>query len=289
MLPATLNGVKAARIGLAGPEVYHLPKWRDYADPKRLAAMRQIVMTEGRDPRVADVAVGILNAANVPARAYHQQAAALLSWVQTNIYYVNEPGERLQSPLYTLQHGYADCDCLAILLASLFEAVALPWRFVLSGYPARLAPGETARPVRFIEGGKKPPGYRWTHIYLTVGAPPFRPRPDAWVFCEPSARVPFGWDVVGHAASTGAVAMPELVRPQDTALGAIGAIGAISQTWETVKEKLELPAIVEEVKTNLQWRRLAVTVASGAIMGLLTQAVIFLTLQWWKRRSRASR
>jgi hypothetical protein len=76
-----------------------------------------------------------------------------------------------------------------ILLASLYESVGLPWRFVLSG---RAKGGDK---VRHIEGEQISPDVRWTHIYLCVGTPPFNP--VRWYFAETTiVGVPLGWDVV---------------------------------------------------------------------------------------------
>jgi hypothetical protein len=105
-LPARLNA-----LDLAGTEVHHLPDWKGYEDPKRLQIIRHIAMMRGRDPRIASLAVDIIRKAKVKPRDYKGQAAALLKWVQDpkNVYYVNEPGERLQDPIFTIKQGWGDC------------------------------------------------------------------------------------------------------------------------------------------------------------------------------------
>jgi hypothetical protein len=178
---------RANQIKLENPTTYHLPDWDGYKDPKKLALMRQIVLQYGRDPRVAQLAVNICRQNGVKPREYRKQAACLLKWVQDNIYYVNEPGERLQSPFYTLKSGLGDCDDLAILLCSLFECVRLPWKLVITA-PTRMGI------QRYIEGD---PNYRklpYSHIYCCVGNRPFNP--TSWEFCEPTMSVPLGWDIV---------------------------------------------------------------------------------------------
>ena len=178
---------RANQIKLEKPTTYHLPDWDGYKDPKKLAMLRQIVLQYGRDPRVAQLAIKICRQAGAKPREYRKQAQALLAWVQKNIYYVNEPGERLQSPLYTLKSGLGDCDDLAILLCSFFECVRLPWKMVIS---ASTREGI----VRYIEGD---PNYRklpYSHIYCMVGNKPFVP--TSWEFCEPTMEVPLGWDIV---------------------------------------------------------------------------------------------
>jgi len=97
------------RLAASQPKVYHMPQWDGYGDPKRLDVISRIAESRGRDPQIATLAVNILRKSGVKPRQFKKQAAALLKWVQDHIYYVNEPGERLQDPLYTLKVGYGDC------------------------------------------------------------------------------------------------------------------------------------------------------------------------------------
>ena len=80
------------------PQIYHLPNWDRLDDRQKLDAIAKIIEQYGRDPRVAQKAVEILKANGVKPREYVKQAEALLKWTQTQIFYVNEPKERLQSP-----------------------------------------------------------------------------------------------------------------------------------------------------------------------------------------------
>jgi hypothetical protein len=175
-----------------GTKVHHLPDWTGYDDPKKLEVIRYIAQQRGRDPRIAKLAVDIIRAAGVRPRDYKGQAAALLKWVQDpkNIYYVNEPGERLQDPIYTIRNKFGDCDDQVMVLCALFESVRLPWRLVISGRHMK-----TGAKVRFIEGDPYPPDVMWAHIYCVVGDHAFQPR--RWYFCEATVDgVPLGWDVI---------------------------------------------------------------------------------------------
>ena len=190
-VPVTLP-VRTNHIPLAQPKVHHIPSWGAMGDGQRLKVIRHIAMQRGRDPRITTLAINIIKAANVQPRDYKGQAAALLAWVQNpkNVYYINEPGERLQDPLYTLRVKYGDCDDMALLLCSFFEAIKLEWRLVLSGHHKR-----TGAKKRYIEGQVSVPDVDWAHIYCAVATPPFRP--SKWYFCEPTVPgVPLGWDVV---------------------------------------------------------------------------------------------
>lgn len=106
-LPAKIEQLDLGK----GTTVHHLPDWNKYDDPKKLEVLRKIAEMRGRDPRIAKLAVSIIKKAKVKPRDYKGQAAALLKWVQSpkNVYYVNEPGERLQDPIFTIKNGFGDC------------------------------------------------------------------------------------------------------------------------------------------------------------------------------------
>jgi hypothetical protein len=192
-LPVKQLKTRTNELSLGSAKTFHLPDWSNLDHPQRLGIIRQIAMMRGRDPRIAQFVVRVLKACNVEPRDYVKQAAALLAWVQTNIYYVNEPGERLQDPIYTLKARFADCDDSVILLAAFFESIGAPWKLVLSGK-------KDGKKVRYIEGDPLPPGVSWAHIYLMVGTPTFNP--IDWYFCETTIKgVPLGWDVVNGDAS----------------------------------------------------------------------------------------
>lgn len=106
-LPAKIEQLDLGK----GTTVHHLPDWNKYDDPKKLEVLRKIAEMRGRDPRIAKLAVSIIKKAKVKPRDYKGQATALLKWVQSpkNVYYVNEPGERLQDPIFTIKNGFGDC------------------------------------------------------------------------------------------------------------------------------------------------------------------------------------
>lgn len=182
------TNVKALDLGDA--KVWHIPDWHKMTHPQRLGIIRGLATSRGRDPRIAKLAVNVIKASGAQPREYEKQAAALLKWVQTprNFYYVNEPGEKLQDPVYSIKVGHGDCDDAAALICALFESVRLPWKLVLSGRKDK-------QKIRYIEGEKVPTGVNWSHIYAMVGTPPFNP--TRWYFVEPTVQnVPLGWDVI---------------------------------------------------------------------------------------------
>ena len=234
---ATL-GAPSTQLKSDAPKVYHLPKWDGYADPKRLDVIARIAKMRGHDPQIATLAVSILKRAGAAPRQYKEQAAALLHYVQNDLYYVNEPGERLQDPLYTLKVGYGDCDDLVIMLASLLESIRLPWKLVISGTKGR-------KKVRYHQGDKFPgaakKGYNWSHIYVMIGDRPFVP--EKWYYAETTLRgAPLGWDVVDGDAST----FPELQNNYGaTTMGykilEYGAMQMQTNTASTPGNDLQLP------------------------------------------------
>jgi len=186
-------GAPTHRVPLDAPKVHHIPSWTDFGDPKRMDVITNIAKMRGHDPRIATLAVNIIKKAGVQPRDYRGQAAALLHFVQNEMYYVNEPGERLQDPLYTLKAGYGDCDDLSILLGALLTSIHLPWKLVISGLKNKKKKVRYHHGDRFPGGEKQ--GYKWSHIYVMVGDRPFTPK--KWQYAETTIRgVPLGWDVV---------------------------------------------------------------------------------------------
>jgi 8-oxo-dGTP pyrophosphatase MutT (NUDIX family) len=183
------------------PKVMDLPAFDGYADPKKLDVISRIAEQAGRDPQLATVAVNIFRQYKVLPRDYRGQAAALLRWVQENIYYVNEPDERLQDPFYTLKVKYGDCDDLAILVYALARSVRLPAKLVISGTT------KNGRKVRYHHGDRNfDRRVDWSHIYLMIGDRPYgEPK---WSYAEPTLNVPLGWDVVSHSGNI----LPEMSK-----------------------------------------------------------------------------
>jgi hypothetical protein len=262
-----IGGLRANPVNLDSATTYHFPQWGGMSDPKRLAALRRISLGAGRDPRVATVAIGVLRDARVAPRDYVGQAAALLKFVQTRVYYANEPGERLQDPAYTLRVGYGDCDDMAMLLASLCESIRLPWRFVISGRRG-------GRVVRWVEGTPYQDA-KWAHIYLTIGDRPFSP--NRWNFAEPTLKtVALGWDVV-EASKGGTVALPELAGPD-------GLAGLGDAAPDDDGKTLTVRGVVADVRKALTPRRVVVGLITGLIIGALTRPLVKAVMKARRRR-----
>jgi hypothetical protein len=183
--------------------VFEIKQWGQWGLPRRLDFLTKLCEDWQRDPQIAQAAARILQDAGVQPRDSEGSWRALLTWVQKNIHYQNEQNERIQSPAYSLEKGYGDCDDMAVLLKCLGGSLRLPSEFTVSG---REKGGQRAKRRWVRRRGPIPPHVEWSHIYLCVGWPPFKP--SRWVFAEPTLHVPLGWDVM--SASDPRAAIPEM-------------------------------------------------------------------------------
>jgi hypothetical protein len=251
------------RLATSQPKVYHMPQWDGYGDPKRLDVIARIAESRGRDPQIATLAVNILRKSGVKPRQFKKQAGALLKWVQDNIYYVNEPGERLQDPLYTLKVGYGDCDDMAIVLYSLCRSIRLPVKLVIVGMD------RSGRKVRYHQGDMHyPQGVDWSHIYTAIGDDPFNPR--QYNYAEPTVQgAPLGWDVVNAKNFN----IPELSGFSGT--GAVA--GSMAELVATESEKRGAAHTDQTGLFGLNWTSIFAAALVGSIMSgsssLLTDAI----------------
>lgn len=174
-------------------KIYAHKGWAGMRDSSKMRALRELAVTYGNDPRMRWFTASVLRRAHVDFRDYERVAATLLAWVQNNITYTNEPGEQIQAPWWTMRYLTGDCDDMAILLASMAQSVRLPWKFALGGRDRK------GNAVRYIDGDKEPRGVNYSHIYLYLGWPPFKP--TQWAAAEPTLRgAPLGYDVVLQGA-----------------------------------------------------------------------------------------
>lgn len=255
------------RLPTSQPKVYHMPQWDGYGDPKRLDVIARIAESRGRDPKIATLAVQILKKAGAKPRQFQKQAAALLKWVQDNIYYVNEPGERLQDPLYTLKVGYGDCDDMTIVLYSLARSIRLPVKLVIVGMD------RAGRKVRYHQGDAHyPQGVDWSHIYLAVGNDPFRP--TKFYYAEPTVPgAPLGWDVVNAKNFN----IPELAGFGATSVSTGAVAGSMAELIANESQSKGKKHVAEEGWLGLNWKSMFAAALVGSMVSvtstLLTEAI----------------
>ena len=82
-----------------------------------------------RKPEIVKVAREIV--INCPPKDYYCEAETIFQWIKDNIRYTRDPlnAEWLQEPDVTLREGQADCDCSAVLMASLCAAIGMQTGF----------------------------------------------------------------------------------------------------------------------------------------------------------------
>lgn len=171
-------------------KIWHVRGWHGWSDRRKLRHLREMADRYGNDPKMRWFVVQHVLAGRAQSRDYKAQAAAILAWVQQNIYYVNEVGEQIQSPWATIREKNGDCDDMALLIATMATSIALPNRYVLAGKDRH------GKGVRYAEGRRAPPrGVNFIHIYTDLGWPPFQP--TTWMAAEPTIQgLPLGHDVV---------------------------------------------------------------------------------------------
>lgn len=141
--------------------------------------LRRMVNKASREPMIRGLAIRILRSYLVPAREFQQQAEAIQGWVQSNVLYVNEPGDMFVDPIRTLLWGGGDCDDHTTLTASLLESIRIPTKLAILQRNGRSV-----------------------HVFPKVGLPPRNPR--RWIPVETTYPVGFGWNP--------ATADPEVLR-----------------------------------------------------------------------------
>jgi hypothetical protein len=262
LTPSDLGISDAIETPIGEPKVYALPNWYSYGDPEKLEVMRNLSNARAHlDPGIAYTATQIFERAGVEPRDHVGQAAALLYFVQRAIYYINEPGERLQDPAFTLNHRFGDCDDSVMALACLCTSVRLDNRFVVIG---RDPEGNI---VHWVEGvGKCPENVNFAHIFLIVGTPTFNP--TDWWFAETTLKTPLGWSLVTHNPK----GLPELAeRPRIQGLykkGEVHGADAVSRDSSVpTSHDLSVKKILARVTGNDEPHWVVQLVATALLSG----------------------
>jgi hypothetical protein len=130
-----------------------------------LAQMRAYVNEYRQNPIIRGCALNLVYF--LPQKFDIGECDTLFQFVRDQIRYVKDihQVETLSTPVITLTSTQGDCDDKSVLLASLFETVGYPTRFVLAGYN----------------------GSAFEHVYLQVFCV------DEWVNCDATENGPFGY------------------------------------------------------------------------------------------------
>jgi len=247
--------------------------WHRKSDKKKIKLLRELAERYGGDPHMRWFVVNeVLKPAGVQQRDFKKQAAAMLKWVQQNIYYTNEPDEQVQTPWRSIAVRTGDCDDSSLLLATMAESIRMPWKFALSGHDGK------GQRIRFVEGGKMPYA-QYSHIYVVLGWPPFKPQ--EWASAETTIRgAPLGYDVVTHGLkpfNEVVSALPSGSGP--SSLG--GVVEVVSEQIDTEIQKTKAPNWMK----NLPWEG----IISGVIQGVITTLIVRWAITIGEKRARGKK
>ncbi len=116
--PTSLLGLPAGRAGVSAT----------------LRIMAQIVKKEKININLRELALSIV--APVPAKCWICEAKAIQKYIHEHIRYVKDIAgiETVAFPQKTLEYRQGDCDDMAVLAATLLQAIGHPVRFVAMGF-----------------------------------------------------------------------------------------------------------------------------------------------------------
>lgn len=255
--------------------VIQIRGWTRKSDKKKLKMLRELAVQYGGDPHMRWFVVNqILKPAGVQQRDFKKQAAAMLKWVQQNIYYTNEPDEQVQTPWRTIAVKTGDCDDSSLLLASFAESIRMPWKFALSGHNGK------GKRVRYVEGGRMPYA-QFSHIYVVLGWPPFKPQ--EWASAETTIRgAPLGYDVVHDGLRPfNEVISATPSGPGPSSLGSLHVGGVVEVAADEIDTRLQ--------KTNLPGWLKALPwdgIITGVIQGVITTLIVRWAMNLGEKRAR---
>lgn len=97
-----------------------------------ISTLQFVVDQFGRDPRVRQVAVSLIN--SLANNDVERNARTLLLWVVNRMIYLADPdgGEFVQTPIVLIRqiqlkgHAYGDCDDHVVLLGALLVSIGIP-------------------------------------------------------------------------------------------------------------------------------------------------------------------
>jgi hypothetical protein len=125
-------------------------QFRDFGE--EAATLRRMVNHFTGDLALKEFTLGILRDAGAEPKHEADQAIAIGTWVQRNIYYVHEGRETFQRPATTLKLRAGDCDDFSLLISSMLGTIGIREKLVI----LKIGKGTGARAVGPM---------RWAHIF----------------------------------------------------------------------------------------------------------------------------
>lgn len=109
--------------------------------------MQKVAREKATDPRIRQLALKIIQNANIQSHNFLDEAMALGVFVQENVRYVRDPNgvEQLHDPIYMIQQisngsAQGDCDDQALLLATLLLSIGAHPFFAIVRYKSLSGP-----------------------------------------------------------------------------------------------------------------------------------------------------
>jgi len=90
--------------------------------------MRRLATEGAKDVSVREAAIRIVRQAGVAGHDFAGELTAVFNYVRDRIRFTRDPAgvELLQTPRYTLENGFGDCDDKSTLLVALLRAIGTP-------------------------------------------------------------------------------------------------------------------------------------------------------------------
>lgn len=135
-----------------------------------------MLIRQGRsDPRIREIAIKVITAADIAWTDYHNIIATIAQWVRQNVRFVEDPKRTdvIFPPLEVLDLGGADCEDHTTLAASLLQSIGLPVNIVIVSKTGEV----------------------WDHIFLRAFYPPDNPTNglsvDTTIFPPSGSEIPY--------------------------------------------------------------------------------------------------
>lgn len=129
--------------------------------------MGQLVRQGKKNPGLRHYAATLVG--SLEPKAWLAEIRTVFETVRDNVRYTLDINnvETLQTPVFTLQHGYGDCDDMAVLIATLLESIGHPTAFEAISFGG----GEFSHVVPLTRAGGEG---RWITLDAT------EPEPMGW-------------------------------------------------------------------------------------------------------------
>ena len=155
------------------------------------------------------------------------------------------------------------------------ESLRMPWKFALSGDNGK------GKRVRYVEGDRMPYA-NFSHIYVVLGWPPFKPQ--EWASAETTIRgAPLGYDVVHDGIRPFNEVVSSIPSgPGPSSLGSPYVSGVVEVAAEEIDTRLQRAEGVPAWIKSLPWDG----IITGVIQGVITTLIVRWAMKIGENRAR---